>query len=297
MTTNRWRVLFVVDAFPDARNPTDGVFLRDQAAALRRHADVGVVLPRTVSPRQWIARRARPLRDRRSEDGGVVVFVNESFVPTARATGRLIRARCRSLERAVRAFGRPDVIHAHGAAFAGETAVCVGRALDVPVVITEHYSFLPRLFTAYGDRLRRVYEAADVVCAPSHSQACRLAELGVARAVRCLPNAVDADTFAFRPVAPPAGGTWRLLCVARDHEVKDLPTLIEAAARLRGVPFELCIAGGGEYRRARTLAALRGLDGRVRFLGALTRDELADAMHACHLVVSSSRIETFGLSL
>ena len=316
MTTSRRRVLFVVDAFPDAADPIDGVFLRDQAAALSRRADVGVVLPRTVSPRQWIARRGRPLRDRvyvaapegpysaagrLGEDDGFTVFVNESFVSTARATGRLVRARCRSLERAVRAFeqrfGRPDVIHAHGAAFAGETAVCVGRALDVPVVITEHYSFLPRLFAVYGDRLRRVYEAADVVCTPSHGQARRLAELGVARAVRCLPNAVDADTFVFRPIASPADGMWRLLCVARDHEVKDLPTLIEAAARLRGVWFELCIAGGGEYRRTRTLAAQRGLEGRVRFLGALTRGELAAAMHACHLVVSSSRTETFGMSL
>jgi glycosyltransferase involved in cell wall biosynthesis len=306
-TKRRLRILFVVDAFPTAAAPTDGIFLRDQVGALVTRADVGVAIGRTCSPRQLLARRRRLSPDAIEEGDGLVIYRNESFVPTTRATRLLVRARCRSIERAVRSFeqrfGRPDVIHAHCAAFAGETAVHVGRSLGMPVVLTDHYSFISEFFEVSGNRekcgarLLDAYEAADAVLAVSRSQARRLRELGVRRRIRCVPNAVDTAVFSFESIAPPADGVWRLLCVARDHDVKDLPTLIEALALLRGLPFEMTIVGSGAYRRARAMSGGPGLGGRVRFAGELWRPELARLMRASHLTLSSSRTETFGMSL
>lgn len=295
------RVLLVVDAFPDAARPSNGIFLYDQARALAARVDVGVAIARTCSPRQWFSRGGARSPDMTRKVDGFMVWTNESFVPTTRSTRLLVQARCRSVDRAVRSFerrfGRPDVIHAHCAAFAGETAVRIGRRLGIPVVITEHYSFLAELVARYGERLLKVYDAADAVLAVSHSQVRRMIALGVRRPVRVVPNAVDARAFSFTPIAAPADGVWKILCVARDHDVKDLPTLLQAVSRLGGIRFELSIAGPGDYRRARAVSEGLGLGDRVRFLGELTRPELACVVKASHVVVSSSRTETFGMSL
>lgn len=302
-TARRPRVLFLVDGYPVPEDPLDCVFLRDQAFAIASAGGLaGVAFGRTCSPRQWVRHPHRLLRGRVVEDDAVPVYQTESFVATTRSTRLLARARCRSAARAMalfeRRFGRPDILHAHCAAFAGETAVALGRACGIPVVLTEHYSFLPALMEAYGDRLRRVYETADRVLAVSESLARRMMALGVACDVQCMPNTVDTKTFSFMPVDPPADGTWRLLTVARDHEVKDLPTLLDALRRLaRELPFTIDIVGSGEYRRARAMSGGSGLGARVRFVGPLSRPALACRMRSCHLVVSSSRMETFGMSL
>lgn len=296
------RILFVVDAYPDETHLWDGAFFRDQARALRLRADVAVTVGRTCSPRQWLARRGRMPYDSLRRQDGLAVYRMTGFVPTTRSDALLIRGRVRALDRAVaafeRAYGRPDVLHAHCAAFAGETAVRVGRARGIPVVITEHYSFLPALMDCYGARLLNVYERATRVVAPSRSLAERMRTLGVRREIGVMPNTVDTDTFAFEAITAPTDGEWRLLCVARDHEVKDVPTLIEVISRLRdGLRFRIEIVGPGQYARARSMAERLRLGERVRFVGELSRAALAERMRHSHLIVSSSRIETFGMTL
>ncbi len=296
------RVLLVVDAFPGPDHVWDGVFLQDQAKAISAHATVGVVRARTCSPRQLLAARGRmPTEDTRLQEGAHV-YERTAFVVTARLTERLIGARMRAVERAIRdferEFGPPDLIHGHCAAFAGETALRVGRARGVPVVITEHYSFLPELIATYGERLLAVYDQADLVCAVSNSLIQRMHDLGVRRPISCVHDAVDTQTFDFSPLEPPADGVWRILAVARDHDVKDVPTLIRALAELPGdLRTETAIVGPGDYAEPRQLCHQLGCAERVHFVGEHARPVLARFMRQAHLIVSSSRIETFGLSI
>jgi len=231
------RVLMAVEAWPDDRSPSDGVFLRDQARALAPHLVLGVAIGRTCSPRQWLRRGPTPTRNAVIREEGFCVFRAECFVATTRSRRLLSSGRVRALARAAegfeRLFGPPELIHAHGAAFAGEAALEVARRRGIPVVITEHYSFVDELLRTYGPRLLDVYEAADVLLVPSAEQSRRLRELGVCRAIRVRHNAVDAGLFAFEPIAPPAPGeSWRILTVTRDHEVKDVPLLMDALGRL-----------------------------------------------------------------
>lgn len=150
----------------------------------------------------------------------------------------------------------------------------------------------------YGDALLRVYEQADLLLAGSHRLAAMMHDLGVRREIRRMPNAVDDTIFRPHRQEPPRDGVWKLLCVARDHEVKDLPTLVHAAARLaRRERFELTVVGPGEYTEVRALARQKGVADRVRFAGELSRFALAGRMRESHVIVSSSRIETFGMTL
>jgi glycosyltransferase involved in cell wall biosynthesis len=96
---------------------------------------------------------------------------------------------------------------------------------------------------------------------------------------------------------PDDGGDLELLSVARWCEKKGLDTLLEACALLRdrGVRFRLRLYGDGPLREA--LAAqwkrLR-LDGMVELGGAISQEDVAQRMRACHVFVLPCRRDRSG---
>jgi glycosyltransferase involved in cell wall biosynthesis len=86
---------------------------------------------------------------------------------------------------------------------------------------------------------------------------------------------VDASFHGVAPTPPPAEP--RLVCVARLHEQKGLPMLIDAAGRLQasGVRFELTIVGDGPLRKLleARIAAL-DLTGTVHLVGWQSNSEV-----------------------
>lgn len=112
--------------------------------------------------------------------------------------------------------------------------------------------------------------------------------------VHHLPNFAP-DLADTAPVERASLGVSRdaflVLTMGRLHPNKGFDVLIEALAHLPGVV--VAIAGEGEERAALTaLAARRGVDGRVRFLG--WRDDQAGLLAACDLFVCPSRHEPLG---
>lgn len=106
------------------------------------------------------------------------------------------------------------------------------------------------------------------------------------------------DLTRFRPPATPrpaGAGALRCLAVARLVERKGLTDLLRAMARLDRDRFELDIAGSGPLEAAlRQLTVELGLSSRVRFLGALDRDEVAEAYRRADLFTLASWEESFG---
>jgi len=83
----------------------------------------------------------------------------------------------------------------------------------------------------------------------------------------------------------------RLVCVARCNPEKGLPVLLRAARLLadEGLDFQLRLIGDGPERRAlESLAAELGLDGRVRFEGWRSGDEIRAAIVESRAMVLSS---------
>lgn len=116
--------------------------------------------------------------------------------------------------------------------------------------------------------------------------------IGAERVV-VVPNA--ADHLAVRPRALSAGAP--ILCVGHLEPRKNLEVLLRALAFDPGLPpLELAGAGkGSEEERLRALARELGVDGRVRFLGALADAELPDLYARAACVALPSRIEGFGI--
>jgi glycosyltransferase involved in cell wall biosynthesis len=97
-----------------------------------------------------------------------------------------------------------------------------------------------------------------------------------------------------------ASGRFRFLHVALLNSVKAHDNLIRALAdRFRGDgSVELRIGGDGPPRPAlERLARALGVQGQVRFLGELSREEVLEEMLGADAFVLCSRFETFGVVL
>jgi glycosyltransferase involved in cell wall biosynthesis len=191
-----------------------------------------------------------------------------------------------------------DAIDAHYVYPEGVAAVCLGRALRVPVVVTARGSdvtqlpdhALPRRMIAWA--IRR----ADALIAVSAALAARLVALGADPSrVTVLRNGVDLVQFrppADRDAARAALGITRPTLLSVGHLIarKGHHRVIAALPGLPE-PLDLLIVGEGPEEAAlRTLAVRLGVAGRVRFLGAVPHADLAAVYGAADaLVLASSR--------
>ena len=199
----------------------------------------------------------------------------------------------------VRRF-RPDVVHSH-MVHANLLARAARLLARVPVQVSTAHSIWE------GPRWREVaYRLTDPLCTlttnVSQAGVDRYVRVGATpkEKIRYHPNGLDIAAYAPDGAARSRiraelgvrdGFLW--LAAGSLLPPKDYPTMLAAAARLRGrMPgFVLAVAGEGPQRESllETQQALRLDDGTVRFLGS--RGDLPDLMRAADAFVMSSAYE------
>jgi phosphatidyl-myo-inositol dimannoside synthase len=147
--------------------------------------------------------------------------------------------------------------------------------------------------------IRRIWCGAERVAAKSER------EIEMIRAVDpdldCLliPNGVDLG--AFKPSQNrPEAGPLRILCVGRLIERKGQHHLIEAVKRLTddGIDVELDLIGTGDAHSDNEAQVVRlGLTDRVRCLGYVPREKIAENYAAAHVFVLPSYNEGMSVAL
>jgi glycosyltransferase involved in cell wall biosynthesis len=208
------------------------------------------------------------------------------------------------LYRVIRAF-RPHVVHTH-AAKAGLLGRIAARLAGVPVVVhTYHGHVLRGYFGPVKTAFFRALEAllgrsTDALVTVSEAVKADLVALRVAPASRIRVLPLGLDLSGLRGEHAAAGASLRtpgeqgplVGMVGRLVPIKDVPTFLEAAARVRA-SFPECrfaLVGDGEERaRLEARAAELGLAEAVRFHG--WRRDLAAVYAELDVVVNSSRNE------
>lgn len=182
-------------------------------------------------------------------------------------------------------------VHAHFASHPAAVAFVIHRLEGIPYSFTAHGSDLHR------DRhmlCQKVAEALFVVPISKFNRRVIIEECGETQAAKLIVIHCGVDAGVFRPPAREAidaGGLLRLVCVGTLHEVKGQAVLIEACRLLaeRGIGFDCTFVGVGPDRAAlETQARDAGLEGRVHFLGALRRAEVAACLSGADIAVVPS---------
>jgi len=205
-----------------------------------------------------------------------------------------------------------DLVHAHFW-MSGIASVRAARRVDIPVLQTFHaLGTVKRRHQGAADTSpvermgfeRRLCRQVDHVIATCSDEITELMTLGLPSShATVIPCGVD--TSAFRPESggpvSRLGGN-RLVFVGRLVERKGVGNVIEALESLPGVRLD--VAGGppaealdhdDEVQRLRRIAEWHGVRNRVRFLGAIGREQVPGLIRASDIVVDVPWYEPFGI--
>jgi glycogen(starch) synthase len=319
--------VLVVGWFPRADDQIAGRFIADQVAALEA---TGRVRPTVVSADPIALHGDLPLRTRAADvwaravrdaaaDGSATLpsgAFGPDTIPVARIgvpvgrtarVGRINEHDHRAASIAAFLAGHPDppwsLVHAHVGYPEGAAAARVARARGLPLVLTEHATYLDRLFadpeirTAYLDGARSAARIVAVGGVLADRIEREFPEL--AGRITVIPNTVDLDSFT--PAGPAERDPDELLWVGYRREVKGMATLLRAFAAVRAArpATTLRLIGRSPTDDEEAgwigLAAELGVADGVRFEPPADRVAVAAAMARAALFVHPSRRETMGI--
>lgn len=299
------RILTLTTLYPNAAAPFHGVFVENRLRAFigRCGAEARVIAPVPWFPitAGWAGKYAAYARaPRREIRRGIAVDHPRYAIPPKIGMTYAVHALERCFYRAAAGLIETgwdfDLIDAHYLYPDGIAAVRAARRLGKPVVVTARgadVNLLPR----YPRQKAMVLEAvrnADAVITVAAALKQELAALGApAEKIRVARNGVDLKLFrpldrdAIRDRLGLAGPV--IACVGHLIERKGHHLVIAALPHLPGAT--LLIAGSGEEDSALRRLALRlGVADRVRFLGPVAHEDLADIYNAADvLALASSR--------
>jgi len=300
-------VLMLPSYYQTAQRPYNGTFFRDWAWALQRAGvRVGVAF---VEDRSLRTLSLRALRQTHFQ----VTSEAEAGLPTVRLKGWNTLAQwtagglvwSRIAQHVIREYmkqhGRPDIIGAQSATWAGHAAWRAHKHWGLPYVITEVNTGFGtgRVRGLQGAASRRAFANAEAVIAISKNLRARLAQFGGARHLEMIPCTVD-ESYWTPPPAPRTRIPFTFFAQAHLTPRKGLDILIRAfAARFRGdETVRVVIGGGGAIRQdLEALAKSSGVQSQVRFLDEIPRDAVREAMWAANCFVLPSHAENFGVVL
>lgn len=205
-------------------------------------------------------------------------------------------------------YGKPDIIHAHCAKWAGYAAMLISRRHAIPYVITEHLStgILNKEFRNNKDAwqvslLKQAYHSADMVIPVSEELVDDIAFFyGKDYKWTSISNTIDTDFFCYKKRQYPGNKPFRFCCLANFEPRKGYDVLLPAFNMYcKKHPYaELYMAG--KDTDSSELAKMAGqyeCSDRVKILGILKKEEVRELLYNCNCLILPTRSEAQGLVL
>ena len=300
-------VLVLPSFYPTAQTPYSGTFFCDWAWALQEAGvttGVAYVETRSLRTLSLSALRQTHFQLTCETEAGLPTVRLKAWNTLAQWTvGGVAWSRLSQLAIGayIERYGRPDLLAAQSATWAGQAAWRAARRWQLPYVITEvDTGFGTGAVKGWQAALsRRAFAGAQAVIAISHNLRQRLLRFGGARHVELIPCTVD-ESYWTLPPRPRSRRPFTFYAQAHLTPRKGLDLLIRAfAARFRGdATVRLVIGGDGAIRKdLEALAHSRRVQPQVSFLGQIPRDAVRDAMWGANCFVLPSHAENFGVVL
>lgn len=289
------RIFFVSRGLPSEVNRILGLFEMDQAKALQEMGHEVVFL--SVDLRSF--RRKRPFGFNSYEREGLKI--EEASIPL----GRVPKAALlflgewgfrRIFRKAVKKYGKPDLVHSH---FADVACMVTGglKGTGIRHIITEHSSKLNGQLDDFDKKnYRNAYENSDGVITVSSALQARLDQLFGVKST-CIHNIVDLDIFTYGEKQE--DGNFTFISVGGITPIKNTINTVKAFAEIAAHKddVKLVIVGdGSERQNIEQLIGELSLEDRVEMTGMLTRAEIHDHHIAADCFVLPSKSETFGVA-
>jgi len=305
------RLLVIPSWYP----PDGGYFFKEHSEALN-HAGckVDVLVNRLIGIRR-IGQVKKGLWHRfyvGTEEGLTVIRSIYWKVPgNERLNIKLwVRSTVRLFRRYARRVGKPDIILAHSAMWAGLAAAKICKGCNVPYIITEHRSFFvwekeaarKMVRSFYIPHFKEAYSECKKIIIVSESMKSGLLGLfpELEQKIQVIPNMINGNYFCL-PEKTRKNDPFVFLSAGRLAAVKGLEIIINAFNELLKKTDRkvlLRIAGRGESKeQLEKQARQMNLSDRVTFLGRVSRDQMVQEMQGANCFLLASTYEAFGVVL
>lgn len=301
-------ILIISSWYPSLGNPTYGSFVKEQALLLRSFGHNVIVLDANLNGTfmQSLSKRKTVLSE--SMDEGIRLFrVRTSPIfPKSRSWSysRLAK-KCLSYLKDQMDIKDIDLIHAHSTFLGGYIANYIYKKEGTPYVLTEHASaliFKPETFTRSDIKHFKTvcHQASSLIFVSTFQQEQLIKRYNIeTENAHVIPNLVDHRFFTH--TKPNSNdGSLSFITIGSCIAVKQLDLLIQAwkIVNEQFPQLKLTIAGDGPLKNE-LIELMNGLHlmDSVQWMNKLSRDSVLEQICAHDALISSSKLETFGLTV
>ena len=288
------KIAIISRGIPDAKYPLNGIFEFDQARALKNAGnDVAVF---AIDFRSISYKRKYGFFEYDKE--GVKVY--ELSLPLGvyrRALPILQFLLLRLFKKALKSFGKPDIIHAHFYSIAAIASI-LKKKFKIPFIVTEHSSQLTKPASQISSLDKKIatkaYKECDNLICVSKTLSNNILHNFNHRSV-VVPDMVDDRIYSYigqnKELSP-----FVYVSVGNLVPIKAFDILIEAFAKVKDNANLLIVGDGPEKEKLQNIIKKLDLDAQVKLLGQLDRVKINEIYQKSHVFVLASQSETFGVS-
>lgn len=292
-------IMIISRGYPTEKYKMNGIFEFDQAKALAKAGHKVVFAAVDVrSIRRW-----RKWGIEKKEIEGVKIYaINIPIGKVPKGIPEDIRRKFSiwGLDKLYKIIlkeqGRPDIMHAHFAGI-GYTASKLKKKVNIPLVITEHYSSImkPVIDRRLFLNARQAYEKADALITVSPKLKAVIRNRFNKDAI-CIPNVVDTRLFTYAPNNN--SSIFRFVSTGNLKPVKRMDLTIEAFTKAfkNDKDVTLTIFGEGpERNKLETIIRNNEIGEKVKLMGLQSRKNISEYLRKSDCFVLASQAETFGV--
>jgi glycosyltransferase involved in cell wall biosynthesis len=302
-------ILLIASWYPSKEHATAGSFVQEQAHMLREFGhQVTVIHPFMLGT--FANTITKQSYHTLSEEDGLRV-IRVGVAPPMPLLRGISYAYCfQRVSIAMKKFQLDpkdfSIIHSHAMFMGGIIGHKLSKKYNIPHVHTEHTSgliFNPKQYTKNDISItRKVYSDCSKVLFVSHfalKHTLFNLDLEAKEAFMVLPNVVDSSFFSYPIVSISRASSFRFLVIGNLIPRKNHKLLLEAFGLLqKELPtVGLSIAGNGPLKQElHELSESLNLEN-VKWLPKLNRAEVKEQMAIHQVILSTSKVETFGLTI
>ncbi len=294
------KVLFISHSHKDTYLPISGGFIYEQALALKKNGvDVSIVAVNLISLKSIVKLKKIDFGYRCMNDNQMLQMVYQvPSVPFMKGFNRWVRNKLleRLIKKNISENGVPQIAHVH-VFYSGKAAIWLKRKLNIPYVITEHFS-------VFAQKLSNKKELKFAQMVYSNASSC----IGVSN-VFCsflsekfnipfiyIPNTVNIDLFTISENKPSAS-VKKIISVGSLTKNKNHEMLIKAISSISD-NIHLTIVGDGLLKKhLQNIVVELGMVDKVTFYGLASQPELVKLLQEADIFVLPSLYETFAVVL
>lgn len=294
-------VLLITQSYPNSFNPVEAIFFEDQANALATCVNkVGVISIIPVSVKTIIKTKKIKLGFAKKTVNDVETWLYTYLNIPKRpkyCVNKSAKTGMRLFKQYIAKHGKPDIIHVHRYE-SGMLAIEIMEKYQIPYVVTEHSSFflLNTIPKSMEPIAQKTFENAKKNIAVSEHFASVLSKK-YNLDFQYIPNIVDTDKFALKPEIQ-NHEPFVFFNVASLTKNKNHKLMIDAFGKFnQEFPNSILRIAGTGVEEENILNQLKkqGLVDKVILLGKLSREQIVNELHKCHVFLLSSLFETFGV--